>query len=206
MNRGGATVFKKGSVPWNKGLSYTNKPRSEETKKKMSIAAKGKPKSEAHKAAISIGMNNLPQDVKDRKALAVSLAQKGKTHRKGKTQVAWNKGIHTGHKSANYKGGITKISRLIRRMFEYPIWRSTCYERDDWTCQSCGTRGGYLTVHHIKSVISIIKEYNIKTIVDAAECKLLWDIDNGKALCEECHSWEDNYYPIKNGEKIVSGH
>jgi len=99
----------------------------------------------------------------------------------------------TGKHSWNYDGGITKIDKLIRAMFEYRQWRSDCYERDRWTCQTCGHRGGYITVHHIESLHSIIRENKIRTISDATICGELWDINNGITLCEGCHKLTDNY-------------
>ena len=46
---------------------------------------------------------------------------------------------------------------------------------------------------HIKSMAIIIKENNLKTIIEARICKDLWDHDNGMTLCEECHKLTDNY-------------
>jgi 5-methylcytosine-specific restriction endonuclease McrA len=77
-------------------------------------------------------------------------------------------------------------------MKEYTNWRKNVFERDNFKCADCGFVG-YITAHHIKSFISILKENNIKNIVDARSCKELWDIENGKTLCEECHKKTDNY-------------
>jgi hypothetical protein len=190
------TQFVAGSVPWNKGKTYSTHPPSIETRAKISAGNKGRKWTEEQKQAISNSMKNLSPEVKLRKAEAVSRAQKGRISTlkgKRKNEPVWNKGIHTGHKSANYKGGISKIDKLIRRMLEYRIWRSNCFERDKWTCQTCRTRGVYITVHHIRSVSSIIDKNNIKDIIDAAKCDELWDENNGVTLCEDCHKLTDNY-------------
>ena len=72
-------------------------------------------------------------------------------------------------------------------------WKSKVFERDKWTCQTCGARGCYVTAHHIKSFSKIIKENNISNILEAKKCDELWDIANGVTLCEECHKLTDNY-------------
>jgi 5-methylcytosine-specific restriction endonuclease McrA len=106
----------------------------------------------------------------------------------------------TREKHWNWKGGISKIDKSIRQMPEYKQWRSDCFERDNWTCQTCNIRGVYLTVHHIKSFVSILKEYKLKSTLEAIDCKELWDINNGVTLCENCHSLTDNY----KGRAIVT--
>ena len=93
----------------------------------------------------------------------------------------------------NWKGGITKVDKSIRRMGEYLRWRSDVFQRDNWTCQTCRITGVYVTAHHKKSFSKIIKENNIKSRENARSCKELWDIENGVTLCEECHSLTDNY-------------
>jgi hypothetical protein len=42
----------------------------------------------------------------------------------------------------------------------------------------------------------ILKEYNVKTLDDAHKCKELWDINNGRTLCINCHKLTDTY--LKN--------
>lgn len=98
-----------------------------------------------------------------------------------------------GAASSSWKGGISKIDKLCRKMPEYIQWRSDCFTRDNWTCQTCRITGVYLTVHHKKGFSKIIKENNIKNILDARKCGELWDITNGVTLCEECHKLTDNY-------------
>jgi hypothetical protein len=98
-----------------------------------------------------------------------------------------------GERCWNWKGGISKIDKLCRGMREYYEWRSAVFERDNWTCQTCGARGIYLTAHHIHGFSLIIKENNVVTLDDARNCEQLWNIDNGVTLCEKCHSLTDNY-------------
>lgn len=61
----------------------------------------------------------------------------------------------------------------IRNSKEYSEWRKNVFERDDYTCQMCGKKGGTLNAHHIKS----FKKYP----------KLRLKLSNGVTLCDECH-------------------
>lgn len=97
-----------------------------------------------------------------------------------------------------YKGGITKLSARVRDLPEYGKWRDAVFKRDDYTCQICGARSGggkavFLHPHHIISFSAIMEKYEIKSIKQAISCKALWDIDNGKTLCRECHEDTDNF-------------
>lgn len=46
---------------------------------------------------------------------------------------------------------------------------------------------------HIIGLALIIKENNIKNILQANFCEKLWNINNGRVLCKRCHVKTDNY-------------
>lgn len=56
-----------------------------------------------------------------------------------------------------------------------------------------GNKKAYLEAHHIKSFISLLRKYKVKTLLQAIKCKELWDVNNGLTLCEKCHSLTDGY-------------
>ena len=92
-----------------------------------------------------------------------------------------------------WKGGITPLRISIRQSFEYRQWRSEIFARDDFACQECGERGGKINADHIKSFSLILADNNIKILKDAQGCKELWDLNNGRTLCENCHKETDNF-------------
>lgn len=93
-----------------------------------------------------------------------------------------------GEKNYHWRGGITSLRNLIRRTFKYRQWRSDIFTRDDWTCVNCCNRGCYLEVDHFpKMFAEILIEYKITTVQQADDCQELWDINNGRTLCRECH-------------------
>ena len=92
----------------------------------------------------------------------------------GKT--AWNKGKPapwaTGKKSHLWKGGITTENQMQRVIFQNTI-KKQVLERDNYTCQLCGERGGILHVDHIQSWADYVE--------------LRFDMNNCRTLCEDCH-------------------
>ena len=85
----------------------------------------------------------------------------------------------TGEKSAKWEGGKTAEAKCRRTRAEYKKWRQAVFERDDYTCQKCGKRGGFLEAHHVKEACNYPD--------------LIYDVDNGICLCHECHKQTDNY-------------
>lgn len=118
---------------------------------------------------------------------AISRAKKGKPNY-----------TQRGERNNNWKGGKTTLVRMIRVMFEYKYWRKQVFERDNYKCIMCGLHSGngkavILNADHIKPFAVILLENNIKTLDEARYCKELWDINNGRTLCNECHRNTDTY-------------
>jgi len=93
-----------------------------------------------------------------------------------------------GENHYRWKGGVTKLTKRIRKCFFYSQWREKIFERDGYSCIFCGNLGGRLEVDHYPKMFSeIIWNNNIDTIGKAFECKELWDTENGRILCKLCH-------------------
>ena len=84
-----------------------------------------------------------------------------------------------GELSGNWKGGVTPENHRIRTSEEYKQWAKAVKERDNYTCQDCGQRGGILHSDHRKSF--------------AYFPDLRFNLDNGRTLCIDCHKKTDNY-------------
>lgn len=87
----------------------------------------------------------------------------------------------------NWRGGITSLNLQIRGALASEEWRKAVFERDNYTCIECGKTKIFLEADHIKPFALIVAENNIKTLKEALSCEELWDINNGRTLCRECH-------------------
>lgn len=95
----------------------------------------------------------------------------------------------SGENHHNWHGGTTSVDRLERVRFQRTIQKQV-FERDNYTCQICGTRGGWIQVDHIKPWAEYVE--------------LRFDINNCRTLCMGCH------YKITFGREkpkdVVWGH
>ena len=142
--------FKKGHIPWIKGRTH-----SEETRKKIGLASKGNTffKGKKHSFETRKKMSASKQNIslETRKAISAS--------KQGIALDEWN-------------GFSTSSNRLERKRFRREIQKKV-FERDNYTCQICGIRGGYLQVDHIQSWADYIE--------------LRFEMKNLRTLCMDCH-------------------
>lgn len=102
-------------------------------------------------------------------------------------QIAWIKGKHWSKetkkkisasrqniKLKEWKGFISPERKRLYFTKEYQNFRSSVFQRDNWTCQTCGKRGCYLEVHHIKEWCNYPEQR--------------FDVNNGVTLCQDCHN------------------
>ena len=115
--------------------------------------------------------------------LRISLKKRGTKHSIA-TRLKMSEAHGIGDKNSHWEGGKTKQNNMIRNSIEYRLWREAIFERDNWTCIWCGIRSGKgakVTLHadHIKPF--------------GAYPELRFALDNGRTLCEDCHSTTDSY-------------
>ncbi|HEC65377.1 hypothetical protein LCGC14_1222640 [marine sediment metagenome] len=98
-----------------------------------------------------------------------------------------------------YKGrdNLIPLRRHIYNSQRWRDWRSAIFERDNFTCQLCEKRGGYLEADHYPISFSVLlKKYNIKSLEDSLNCEEMWQIDNGRTLCKDCHNKNKQGRPV----------
>lgn len=171
-------MFKKGYKP------------TEEHRRRMSEAARGK-----KKPWISIrlkGTKNPKHSLWLKQHKVIPPSQKGSTFNQGCHNPMFGK---RGEQSPAWKGGLTNLRMLIRGCFNYRQWRADIFTRDNYTCQLCGTHQGELNVdHYPKGFAQIIHDNSISSLEAALRCEELWNINNGRTLCIECHMKTETYF------------
>lgn len=88
----------------------------------------------------------------------------------------------------DFEGFATTEQHMARNNTYYKEWVRNVFQRDNYTCQCCGKRGGNLNAHHLYN----FAEYE----------NLRYDVENGITFCEECHllGYPDSFHTIY-GEK-----
>lgn len=103
-----------------------------------------------------------------------------------------------GNKSHFWKGGKTALIKLLRGTGEYREWRKQVFTRDSFTCVLCDRkrkRGDRVLLHadHIIPFAILLRQLKITTLEKAKTCMALWEVSNGRTLCEVCHKQTDTW-------------
>lgn len=89
--------------------------------------------------------------------------------------------------------------KSVRELYQYKNWRTKVFERDRYSCIFCKEKGIELNSdHYPKRFIDIMREYDIQTLEQARACEELWDTNNGRTLCVQCHRKTDTWGRRKN--------
>lgn len=116
--------------------------------------------------------------------LKISLAHKGKS----RPNVSKSK---LGENNPNWRGGTSPENKRIRMSAQFKEWRKSVFERDNYTCQDCGQRGGELHPDHIKQF--------------AYYPELRFLLNNGRTLCKKCHmktsTWGFKQHKLPSSQK-----
>lgn len=136
-----------------------------DTSGKRSLAATGRRHSSETKKKLSVlnrGEGNPMHGKHHTEATRMSMSEA----RRGAGNPRWN-------------GGSSTERQRWQRSAEAQEWRIAVFERDDFTCQGCGIRGGDLHAHHLKAW--------------ATHPELRCVVANGQTLCIPCHRLTDSY-------------
>lgn len=112
----------------------------------------------------------------------------------------------SGKDNPSWRGGITSLNKSIRTSSKYNKWRNDCLERDNFICQKCFQKfeKTQLNVDHIKPFSVLMEQYKINSLEQANSCNSLWNTENGRTLCIECHKKTETY--AKNFKYIKKLH
>ena len=137
-------------------------------------AGKGKKLSEEHKKKMSEAFSRIPKEKRYTPEIAAKISA---THKARGIKPDPELGKATQFKKTG--DGVTPIDKIIRCSSVYKKWRTDVFKRDDYTCQTCGERGGVLRADHIKPF--------------AFFPELRFELSNGRTLCDPCHRKTDTY-------------
>ena len=89
-----------------------------------------------------------------------------------------------GELASNWKGGVSSENELQRKSGKYKEWRTSVFERDNYTCVICGSKS--TAGNRIELNADHIKQF-------ATHPELRFDLDNGRTLCVDCHRKTDTW-------------
>ena len=158
--------FVKGHSPWNKGewIKKICPACSQEFSVKPSLAR-------VRCCSKSCAQKGKPSPWKGKKASSETRAKQRIAKLGLRGPAHWN-----------WRGGNRPSRKIEMGRDEYIRWRSAVFVRDDFTCQSCGSRGCVLHAHHI--------------LTWSSHPDKRFDVGNGMTLCVSCH-WRTESFPKK---------
>ncbi len=169
-------------------------PKSEEHKRKLSVAMKGRPgywkgKKMSESARLAMSLSAKKKRLTEEHKAKIGAAMKGRVFSEA-TKDKFRGRRHSietrekmslaqkGENGSNWKGGVSPINERIRQSSEFKQWRMAVFTRDNFTCQKCGAK-------HIVGFRPQLHPHHIKSFADYPE--LRFEVSNGVTLCKKCH-------------------
>lgn len=121
-------------------------------------------------------------------------------------QASWQSKYMKRENSPAWEGGITPLNESIRALDEMRVWKKLVLIRDGFKCRECNNATHDLHIHHKKPFFILLKcflaLYDQFSPIDDKETLIrlavkyteFWDINNGIALCFDCHRKQPNHY------------
>ncbi len=137
------------------------------------------------KQKLSISKKNLYANKENHPRYGKTMSPESKRKLSASLRLVMKKGIE----HPRYNHSITPEERERRRCgSDYAQWRTSVYERDNYTCVRCGSPSkGDIVAHHLDGYNWCIEKRT--------------NVDNGVTLCEECHKAFHSIY--KNGNNTL---
>ena len=104
--------------------------------------------------------------------------------------------------NGNWRNGITSLRYQIYSIKEYKTWRINIFTRDGFKCNECFSNKN-IEADHIYPFGLILHDANIETVEEAKTHDKLWDIENGRTLCNKCHRKTETY-SMKLAQQIIT--
>lgn len=97
-----------------------------------------------------------------------------------------------GKANPNWRGGFTSFRHQLHTSSTYKHWRGEAFKINGRECNLCGSTND-LQIDHIVPLKILLEENNITDMDSAINCSKLWDFNNTRTLCLECHKQTPTY-------------
>jgi len=163
------------------------KPMTQETKDKLRLSHLGKKHSPETREKISKALKKriTPEIYEGLKSHLLEIRKKA--HHFGSTDIKEKEQLRKKYAVKNkWDGDLYSIKLKVKSHFRFRMWRKEVLNTQK-KCSLCDSKK-HLEVHHEKELIDIIKENLTELVNHNYEIPELWDIENGKVFCTNCHS------------------